>query len=150
MNEANSISGKFSVDTLKNYKKSLNVRTALRYVTLMTIIISVWFSSIPRAGTHATIIFLTLYPFLYSLQIFYEFYTLAAELVKNVLLNLCTAAISTHRIRKMKNSLIFVNQHKNHLQDFYSFIFLPVFGTVFISLNCNVSVTLTIHPVMCV
>lgn len=121
----------------------------MRYSYLIVIIMLTMFSRLPQAVTNTILIILSLLQFFHSQQCLYEFYTLAGVFIDNIRQDfwvyfekntevLCLEI--KQMIVKATAHLLLVNQHKKHLQNYCSLIYLPVFGTLFVSFNCNVSV----------
>lgn len=151
LNKANSLRKELPTDKWKMYEKALSARIFLRYMTVMVVVILGISQPIPQAVTHMILIILFFFPFFHSLQLFYDSYALACEFIINVQQHLkiligndtqIDYTILKKTIHKTATSLIFVNQLKNHLGHFYSLIFLPIFATIFVSFNSNVSIWL--------
>lgn len=87
------------------------------------------------------------FPFMQVLQLSYSFYKLAVVSVQTIqehfwMINeniRVERASFQYLINKTASDLMRSNQLKNHLEEFYSLLFLSLLSSIFVISNCNVS-----------
>lgn len=147
LNEVNNFSQELSFGKWKKYRKALSAQTLLRYMTVVYMFILAISEPIPQPVTNAFLVMIGFFPFMQVLQLSYSFYKLAVVSVQTIqehfwMINVnvrVERASFQYLIYKTATDLMRSNQLKNHLEEFYSLLFLSLFSSIFVISNCNVS-----------
>lgn len=144
LNRGSYLIQKISILRWENYRKKFIIQTFLRYISVVIVVILNGFLlTAPRSFFEIISSVFQFTLLLHALQYFFESFTLAAIFVEDIARDVEICNMNNFSIIRMINKwskeLFVVNKYKDHLQQFYSWSFLPIFGASFFSLNNFVS-----------